>query len=104
LQSSTSAGKNGAVDNPRDLASFTPNHHATTTEERSMTGSDIEARIGIERQKARDAEARAKSLEVQGASRNARGRFARAVIRPAKHLGLIEALHPRIVPTDEQTN
>jgi hypothetical protein len=61
---------------------------------------NLAALIEIEQGKAQAAEARARNLEAR---RDENGRFTRAVIRPAKHLGLIEALHPRIVPTDQQT-
>jgi hypothetical protein len=80
-----------------------------------MTDGDIEALIRVEKQKAADADARAKSLEASAASRDKSGRFARAVTegdhngllstltRPGKHAGLIEAMYPG-TPTAEQTN
>jgi hypothetical protein len=44
-----------------------------------MTGSDIEARIRVQKQRAADAEMRARSLEAAVAPRDRSGRFARAV-------------------------
>jgi hypothetical protein len=71
-----------------------------------MTGSDIEARIGVEKQKQQTAEAKARSLEATVATRSKDGRFARAaaegshdallstLTRPAKHAALVAALYP----------